>query len=227
MGVPQPVGRTERRNAKMKKLAAFAVWVAVLAVSVTAFADASVAYTGGEENTATVTGINGYSTVLITDSENNIVYINEETSTFSGIKDFLMKSDSLSIGEYTARFGSDSGNPITTTFYVGVQSEGSGDVPMTRLSSNRESDDKYSTGFFRTVSANEYGNYNSLKVGYNNGSQDVWGGFNLKEYGFPQTTGGGDLTLIFELNEIEEDEIGSVSVFLSTDQVGDRKAYQE
>ena len=45
----------------MKKLAAFAVLAAVLAVSVTAFADESVEYTGGTENTAIVTGVNGYS----------------------------------------------------------------------------------------------------------------------------------------------------------------------
>ena len=214
----------------MKKLAAFAVLVAVLAVSVTAFADASVAYTGGAENTATVTGVDGYSTVLITDGAGSIVYINEEASTFSGIKNFLMKnSDSLPIGEYTARFGSDSGNPITTTFYVGVQSEGSGDVPMTRLSSNRESDDKYSTGFFRTVSANEYENYKSLKVGCKNGDSTVWGSIALKENGFPETitTGEGGLTLIFELRDIEPDDRYSVSVFLSPDVVNFGNANQQ
>ena len=219
----------------MKKLAAFAALATVLAVSVTAFADASadasVAYTGGAENTATVTGINGYSTVLITDSENNIVYVNEEDSAFSGIKNFLMKnSGSQLVGQYTARFGSGSGNYETKTFYVGVKSTDESDVPMTRLSSNLEDEvnNTYSTGFFRTVSAKEYGDYNSLKVGYKNGSQDVWGGFALKGNGFPETitTGEGDLALVFELNEIEEKQIASVSVFLSPDVVGSESANQ-
>ena len=215
----------------MKKIAAFAVLVAISAISVTAFADASVAYTGGAENTATVTGISGYSTVLITDSENNIVYVNEEDSAFSTIQNFLIKnSDSIPIGEYTAKFGSGSGAPITTTFYVGVNSEGSGDVPMTRLSSNpEENKNTYSTGFFRTVSANEYGNYNSLKVGCKNGDSTVWGSIALKENGFPETitTGEGGLTLIFELRDIEPDDRYSVSVFLSPDVVNSGNANQQ
>ena len=213
----------------MKKLAAIAALATVLAVSVTAFADASVAYTGGTENTAMVAGVDGYSTVLITDSNDNIVYVNQEDSAFSGIKNFLMKnSDSPPVGKYTAIFGSSSGNYATKTFYVGVNSGGAKDVPMTRLSSNLEDEvnNTYSTGFFRTVSANEYGDYNSLKVGYKNDGNTVWGGFSLKEHGFPQTTGGGDLTLIFELNEIEADEIASVSVFLSPDVVGSDGAYE-
>lgn len=196
-----------------------------------AYADNIAAYTGGSENTATITDTSDYSTVLITKASDNpiskdsVAYIYQADNVFDASMNFILKANP-SVGLYNVKLGNEEGTSASTTFYIGVNSNNDSDVPMTRLSSNRSADGKYSTGFFRTVSASEYESYNSLKVGYNNGEQDVYGGFVLKDNGFPQTTGEGDLTLIFELNQIEEDEIDSVSVFLSTDEVGSANAYK-
>ena len=76
----------------MKRLVAFAVAMTVLLLRVTALADAT-AVTDPTETTTTVTGAGDYLTVLLTESENNIVYVNQDNSTFDTSVDFLMKTN--------------------------------------------------------------------------------------------------------------------------------------
>ena len=214
----------------MKRTAALAVFAIVLSMGVTAFADSPlVAYTGGEENAATVTGTDGYCTVLIQNSNADIVYVNQADSAFSGVMNFFLQS-APETGTYTARFGG-SGSVITKSFYIGVGAQKTNDVPMTRLSSIQNVEDNtYSSGFYTTLKGTDYNSLNSIKVGYmNEQATTVYGGFDLKSGGYPTTqfSGEGSLTLLFELDDITDKELESVSVFLSTDQVGDRKAYQE
>ncbi len=216
----------------MKKLAAFAMAITVLSLSVTALADAAATDSGKTAAETTVTGAGDYSTVLITDSSGNVVYVDQADGLFDATMPFLIQANP-NYGKYTVKLGGENVEPTSTYFYVGVDADPQkNDVPMKRLSytgTSTENDITYYTaGFYKTIKATEFSNYKSLKVGYDNGEKTVWGGFDLADNWreLPKISGEGDLTLIFELDEIEADEIDSVSVFLSPDVVGSENAYQ-
>ena len=213
----------------MKKTVAFAAIVTVLSAGSAAFADEpSVAYTGGNVNTATVTGAGDYSVVLIKDSDNNIVYVDQNNSSFDSVVNFLIQ-DSPDVGTYTAVFGSDSGEPVVKSFYIGIGSDKIGDVPMTRLSYTGEMEENstkyYTAGFSLVTTAEAFRGYSSIKVGYNNGEDDIYGGFPLNEHWTPEISGNGSIMLVFVLDHITKDELPSVSVFLSNDPLGSGPAY--
>lgn len=209
----------------MKRFAVIAAFAAVLSVGVTALADTpSMEYTGWGNNKATTTGAGEYSTVLIKNSIGNIVYINQAESSFDGSVNFMMKANPV-CGNYTVKFGNKNGDNTSTAFSVGVVADKDNDVPMMRLSS-MEKDGKNSAGFYTIVSGTDYSKFKSLKVGYNNGSETIYGGFDLKDGNDTVFSEESDLILIFELDEIEDNELDSVSVFLSNDTVGSENAYK-
>ena len=218
----------------MKKIAAFAITITVLSLSITALADATATDSGKTTATTTVTGAGSYSTVLITDcsDDNNIVYVDQADTIFDAQVDFLLKANP-NYGKYNVKLGGENVDPTSTYFYVGVDADPQkDDVPMKRLSytgtSTENNTTYYTAGFYKTVEADELKDYKSLKVGYNNGTQTVWGGFDLtKNWSYlPEISGDGDLVLIFELDQIEANEIDSVLAFLSHDVVGTENGYK-
>ena len=205
----------------MKISVAFAIAMTVLSVSVTALADATATDTGRNEATTTVTGASDYSTVLITDSSNNIVYVNQADSSFSASTDFLLKANP-GYGKYNVKLGSENLTPANIYFYVGVDAPKEGDVTMKRLQNEETSDGgtTYNIGYYTEVGANYATTYNSIKVGY--ADNPAYGGFDLGEH-WDDThySGSGSLYLIFQLNDVPASWKDSVTVFLSSDNVGD------
>ena len=162
----------------MKRSVAFATAMTVLSLSVTALADATATDAGRNEAATTVTGAGNYSTVLITDSSDNIVYMNQADSSFKASTDFLLKANP-SYGKYNVRLGGENVEPEDIYFYVGVDAPKEGDVTMKRLQNEETSDGgtTYKIGYYTEVEANYASTYNSLKVGYDGHSE--YGGFDL------------------------------------------------
>lgn len=206
----------------MKKIAAFVMAITVLSISVTAFADAAATDAGRDEATTTVTGASDYSTVFITDSSDNIVYVNQADSSFSASTDFLLK-ENPDYGKYTVKLGNASGETTSTYFYVGIDAPKQGDVTMKRLQNEEQNADKsgYNIGYYTEVEADDVSKYNSLKVGF--ADHPTYGGVDLDGDAWDKThySGSGDLYIIFQLNDVPSDWKDSVTVFLSTDKVGD------
>ena len=204
----------------MKKIAAFTMAIAVLSLSVTAFADVAATDSGKEAAVTTVTGAEEYSVVLITDCKDKVVYANQADTSFDGSVDFLLK-ENPAYGKYTVQLGGENVDLAKTYFYVGVEPK-QGDVTMKRFQ-NEETLDKgktYRIGYCAEVDTEYAKEYNSLKVGIDGNA--AYGGFKLegtwKETHFE---GGGDIYLIFQLNDVPSDWKDSVTVFLSNDQVSE------
>ena len=68
----------------MKKIAAFTMAIAVLSLSVTAFADVAATDSNKTDAATTVTGADAYSVVLITESSGKPVYANQADTSFDG-----------------------------------------------------------------------------------------------------------------------------------------------
>ena len=205
----------------MKKLAAFAMAITVLSLSVTALADVAATDSGKTVAETTVTGAGDYSTVLITDSSGNPVYINQDSSKFKASVDFLLK-ENPNYGKYTVRLGGENVTPTSTYFYVGVDAPKQGDVAMKRLQNEEQNADKsgYNIGYYTEVEADDVSKYNSLKVGF--ADHPTYGGVDLDGDAWDKThySGSGDLYIIFQLNDVPSVWKDSVTVFLSTDEVG-------
>ena len=203
----------------MKKTAAFTMAIAVLSLSVTAFADAAATDAGKDTATTTVTGADSYSTVLITDSSDNIVYVDQADTLFGAEVDFLLKADPA-YGKYNVKLGGESITPTSTYFYVGVDAPKTGDVVMKRLQNEETNKDGtgYNIGYYTEVEANYASTYNALKVGYDGHS--TYGGFDLgQNWKDMHLEGEGSLYLIFQLNDVPSYMKDSVTVFLSHDVV--------
>ena len=160
------------------------------------------------------------------------MYVDQADTIFDGQVDFLLKANPH-YGKYNVKLGGENVEPTSTYFYVGVDADPqNNDVPMKRLSytgtSTEDNTTYYTAGFYKTVGAAELEDYKSLKVGYYNGEKTVWGGFDLTKNwsSLPVMTGEVELVLIFELDQIEADEIDSVLVFLSKDKVGSTNGYE-
>ena len=125
-------------------------------------------------------------------------------------------------GKYTVQLGGENVDLAKTYFYVGVEPK-QGDVTMKRLQ-NEETTDKgttYRIGYCAEIDSNYLSEYNSLKVGY--GGNAAYGGFMLEgDWKDTHYEGGGELYLIFQLNDVPSDWKDSVTIFLSPDQVGDK-----
>ena len=125
--------------------------------------------------------------------------------------------------------GNSNGDFETKYFYIGVDANRDTDVPMKRLTTTIEDNTTgttyYTAGFYLDVDAEDYAEYNSLIVGYDNGEGINYGALELKKSGFPVASSG-KIVLVFELTEIEADELDSVSVFLSPATVGTESAYK-
>ena len=214
----------------MKKIVLISALAVMLSINVAAYAadtTTTAAYTGGSANSAKVADATGYSTVIITKDNSNdplgeIVYINQ---TETGFTDFLLK-ENPSVGKYNIMLGNIAGDKRSATFYIGVNSEKATDTPMTRLSytetQTENSDTYYTAGFYLVTDLTTFNNFNSIKVGYNNGNTDVYGGFPRDNDAWHTpiaTTGGGEIKILFVLDHIENHELDSVSVFLSPDEL--------
>ena len=204
----------------MRFLTVAASFLAVMAMNVSVFAEGEypAEYTGGTHDSASLDA-KGYSTVLITKAsdEDDIVYIDQSDDAFSGSMTFLLKEDP-DVGRYIVRLGSENGAK-TTYFYVGVDSNNDNDKYMSRLQNEESNNGTYNIGYYATVSANDYGNLNSLKVGYKDGETLRYGGFSLKEGTYPATSGTGDIYLIFQLNDVPAAYKDSAAVYLSQSSV--------
>ena len=204
----------------MKKLAAFAMAITVLSLSVTALADVAATDSGKTAAETTVTGAGDYSTVLITDSSGNVVYVDQADGLFDAPMPFLIKANP-DYGKYTVKLGGENIDPASTYFYVGVDAPKQGDVTMKRLQ-NEETPDNgatYRIGYYAEVEAGYASIYHALKVGYDGNPK--YGGFDLgQNWDETHYTGGGSLYLIFQLNDVPSAWKDSVTVFLSTDEVG-------
>ena len=190
-------------------------------------------YEGSSANSAAADGISSFETVLIRKhSDGSIAYVGQTDGGFSSTADtvrFLLKEES-DYGLYDVVFGNSNGDYVTKYFWIGVDAPTSSDVPMRRLvttlTDTTTGNTYYTAGFYAEVDASDYASYNALKVGYNNGSETIYGALKLKNgSGFPRICSG-SLMLMFELTEIEADELDSVSVFLSPATVGEASAYR-
>lgn len=204
----------------MRKIVAFAVSFSILAISSTALADTSATDTDNSAATTKVTGADAYSTVLITDSENRIVYVDQDDDTFDASVDFLIKTDP-GYGKYNVKLGGEDVEAVNTYFYVGVEPE-EGDVTMKRLQNEEtpDSGDTYKIGYYAYIESEDVEKYNSLKVGFDGNPK--FGGVDLDGDAWDKThySGSGDLYIIFQLNDVPSAWKDSVTVFLSTDKVG-------
>ena len=219
----------------MKKMVLIATMLyAMLFCGGAVYADNTAAYTGGSVNTATITDTSDYSTVIITKASDDpitngsIVYVNQAKGMFNASMDFMLKANP-DVGKYNVVFGAADRTTANTTFYIGVNSNNGSDVPMTRLSytASTEEGNKtyYTAGFSTVINCDDYEDYNTLKVGYNNGTRNYYGGFPLNEHWTPPVVSGeGDMMLVFVLDHIEEDELPTVSVFLSEDDLNSSAA---
>ena len=219
----------------MKRLAALATMLAVMTANSAVLADFTdpAWYTGDSRDTAQV-NTEGYSTVLIakesdsdTVADNDIVYVNQADDPATGFVDamvFLLKNNP-EIGRYTVTLCKKNGEQTETYFYVGADSNNDNDIYMKRLQNEEpngdpdESDTTWNIGYYAMVSADDYGDLNSLKVGYKDGATLSYGGFSLKEGTYPATSGDGDIYLIFQLNDVPAAYKDSAAVYLSQDSV--------
>ena len=203
-----------------------------------AYADNTAAYTGGSVNEAKITDTGNYSTVLITKAsddpitDSSIVYVDQTDRFFDAIMDFMLK-ENPSVGKYNVKLGRWDGTTATTTFYIGVNSnKGSAvDTPMTRLSYTAETTEGntkyYTAGFSIAPDISDYSSYKTLKVGYKKGDDYIYGGFDLDKHWNPAVLSGeGSIMLVFVLDHITEDELPTVSVFLSKEELASGSAYR-
>lgn len=111
-----------------KQLICIMAAAAMLAAAPAALASEGVTYDLGKKS-VTVDGQDQKKIVLITNSDNDIVYVNQADSTFQATDEFLLKND-VTEGTYTIKLGADSGEAVTIPFTIGM-SEASGDVKLT------------------------------------------------------------------------------------------------
>ena len=209
----------------MRKSAIAAVFLAVMTVNISVFADFTdpAWYTGDTRDKAEVNA-GGYSTVIITkDSDGSIVYLNQADSIYSGSMNFLLKTNP-EIGRYTVKLGSSTSSPMETYFYVGADSDNpgdSGDLYMKRLQNERDNGDgTYDIGYYAMVNSTQYGNYTYLKVGCKNGDANKYGSIQLKAGDYTQYSGSGDIYLIFQLNDVPAAYRDSAAVYLGPSSPG-------
>lgn len=202
----------------MKKKVVLLASIAALQFSVTAFADLSATDTDNVTATTRVTGTSTYSTVLIKDGDDNIVYLNQADDLFTATSDFLLQANPA-YGKYTVLLGSSGNQSDSTYLYVGVQ-QGNDDVRMKRLPNEGAADSgKYNIGYYTEVEADDLKDYyNSLKVGY--ADNETYGGYDLSNAFDTQVSGGGSLYLIFQLDNVPAAVKDSMTVSLSPDSVG-------
>lgn len=225
----------------MKKILCL-VYLAVLAtVNTNVFADSTATYTGSASNKVRVTDTDSYSTVLITKvsdnadqsdplSSSSIAYVNQAASLFDAQMQFIIKSNP-SYGKYKVVLGSESGDAESTYFYIGIDAIGD-DLAMTRLG-EKQVDDLWRVGYVITVTPEVYNESESIKVAFDSNSVSnvisvpstvTFGGYNLKEGGYPTGTvasGSGDIKLAFQINDVPGEYKDSITVFLSENELSD------
>lgn len=190
------------------------------------YADYTAAYTGGDDNFATVTNIREYSTVLITKASDDpitnsdIVYVGQANDVFDASMNFMLKLNP-SIGLYNVKLGSKYDTIGYATFYIGVNSDEPGDIPMTRLAYTASTEEDgipyFTAGFELVTTCDVFSNYQTIKVGYKKDNQNRYVSFLLNENWTPEVSGDGSIMLVFVLDHIKEAELPTVSVFLSED----------
>jgi len=214
----------------MKRLAAIVALATIFSVSGTAFADAidvdALYNNGSSTNTnAAEVSATSYSTVLITkDAAPNageVVYVNQADGSFTDGQLFLLKSGAEP-GWYTVKVGNSSGDMGETKLYVYGVTQQSGDLPMTRLPGEETSTKGgKNIGYYTTISATDYNNtYNSVKVGFTDGSTTNYGGFALRDGAYTTLSGEANVRLLFQLNNVNTEYADSIGVFLSPQTVG-------
>lgn len=140
-----------------KTLVCTAVLAAMLSLTATSYA---ATYESGDANKVTTTAADGQKAVIIikgdastVPTDENIVYVNQANSTFSGTTDFLIKA-SPTEGEYTVMYGGGNGGKTTETFYIGVGAF-SGDAAMDKIEGEvgytMVGENNYNIGYTATV----------------------------------------------------------------------------
>ena len=197
-----------------------------------ASSDISVEYGGSEANSAKISSgdISNYETVLITKrSDGSMAYVGQEDGGFIGSAVSFLLKEGADYGLYDIKLGNSEGAFKTKYFYIGVDANSDTDVPMKRLTTTIEDNTTettyYTAGFYFEAEADDFANYNSLIVGYETDEGINYGALEREKGGFPTVTNG-SMVLVFELTEIEADELDSVSVFLSPATVGIESAYK-
>ncbi len=79
-------------------------------------------------NSVNVQGQAAKKTVLITDANDNIVYVDQAVDTFAAATDFKIKSEPTP-GVYTIKLGADTGTALEAKFCIGMSSA-NGDVEL-------------------------------------------------------------------------------------------------
>ena len=142
----------------MKKIIACMSLVFALSTGATALAAVDVIDSGeyhSSNNSLSVagSGATNMNTVLITkDLDNDIVFADQNDSTFLGVTEFLLKGKSLDVGTYTVKMNTKDGGEATTKTFTIANNE-----PLTELAINAEEfrypkkdykgADVYDTGF--------------------------------------------------------------------------------
>ena len=142
----------------MKKIIACMSLVFALSTGATALAAVDVIDSGeyhSSNNSLSVagSGATNMNTVLITkDLDNDIVFADQNDSTFLGVTEFLLKGNSLDVGTYTVKMNTKDGGEATTKTFTIANNE-----PLTELAINAEEfrypkkdykgADVYDTGF--------------------------------------------------------------------------------
>ena len=217
----------------MKKVA----WAALAAVTVlfntAVFADATASYTGTEDNAAAVSGAGSYEVICITKddanvsgiTEGNIVYLNQASDVYSGSMDFLLKANA-SPGKYKVRFGSSSVAPAPAYFYIMEAKNDSNvdDTSMTRLG-EEAAGSGYNIAYTITANIGSFADYKSVKVVFHDETEgDLVGGFEFNSGNYGVISG--ETMLVFQLNGVPEQYRNSVSVYLSEDEPGTKRLFE-
>ncbi|MBQ3124792.1 MAG: hypothetical protein IJC09_05170 [Clostridia bacterium] len=132
----------------MKKIIACISLVFAMSAGVTALA-ADATYSDDATNTVTMDTAD-YTTVLIEDAEENILFVDQNDSGFGSAAKFLLKgTEKLAVGTYTVKLGGSSTAASTSTTFT-VSSVTPNSIPMT-ITNEKKNGNTYDYGWFATT----------------------------------------------------------------------------
>lgn len=135
----------------------------MLAAAPTALA-ADVSYKPGTANSVEVNA-EGKKTVLITASDNTIVYVDQASDVFTAAEDFKLKNG-IDDGKYTVKLGSDTGDAVEKVFYIGM-TDAEKDIKLEQPTSGATAENTDGTQNIGYMAGNINGTYSNLIVKMN------------------------------------------------------------
>lgn len=115
------------------------------------------------DNSVEVNEESGRKTVIITNENGEIVYLNQVSGGFGNTEILDLKED-IPDGKYTIKLGADSGTTIAKTFYIGFMETGGIDVKLYKPDQNSTTTNADNTMNIGYMKSGITGSYNSLII---------------------------------------------------------------